>query len=101
MFFRLTFVKFVPETLEDAKRMYLNEITPIIRKQKGSIGVHLLEPSEISDDFISITEWETKADADAYESSGLYKQLVSKIAGHFSKTPVLKTYQVEEVLVGT
>ena len=38
----------------------------------------LLEPVDGSGEFISFTSWQDKADADVYESSGKYKELVAK-----------------------
>ena len=99
MFVRLTFIKFSPEALNEAKRIYKQEVIPAVRKQKGNVNIRLLEPTELSDDFISVTEWESKADAEAYDASGLYKQLVSRLKDHFTKPAVLKTYTAEEVLI--
>src|SRR4051812_29992125 len=96
MFARLTFCKFAPDRIKEARKIYLEELTPIIRKQKGFLNVFLLEPTDKSEDYISITQWKTKADADAYESSGIYKKLVNKLEGFFTKQPVLKTYNAEE-----
>lgn len=101
MFVRLTFCKFSPETIKDAKNVYMKEIAPAIKQQKGNIAVHFLEPVDKAEDFISITEWKTKADAEAYENSGLYKKLVNKLQSYFSKPPVLKTYSAEEAFVTT
>ena len=99
MFARLTFCKFAPDRIRQARKIYQEELTPIIKKQRGNLNVFLLEPTDKSDDFISVTQWKTKADADAYESSGTYKRLVSKLEGFFTKQPVLKTYNAEERMV--
>ena len=99
MFVRLTFVKFSPQTLEQAKRVFVQEVITAVRKQKGNINIRLLEPTELSDDFISLTEWKTQADAEAYEHSGLYKELVGHLKEYFIKEAVLKTYRAEEILV--
>ena len=50
----------------------------------------LLEPMD-STEYISLTVWQNKADADVYESSGKYKELVGKIKGLIGQ-PVLKSY---------
>ena len=101
MFVRLTFCKFAPESIEEARRIFMKDVVPVVRNQKGNINVRLLEPTELSDDFISITEWETQADANAYGHSGTYKQLVNLLNSYFTKAPVLKTYHAESVLIGT
>lgn len=97
MIIRFTFCKFRPEHIAEAKRVYKEEVIPAVKKQKGNTGVRLLEPADKKDDYISVTEWKTKADADAYHTSGVYKNLVSKLEKFFIEQPQLKTYSAEEV----
>jgi heme-degrading monooxygenase HmoA len=95
MIVRLTYLNFLPQRAEEAKKIYNEEVVPVVRKQKGSIDCKLMEPADKADDYISMTTWETKADADAYHSSGVYKELVNKVRSDFSKEPVLKIYSAE------
>jgi heme-degrading monooxygenase HmoA len=99
MIVRLTFISFLPQNLEQAKRIYNEEIVPVIKKQKVNIDCNLLEPIEKTDDYISMTTWETREDADAYHTGGVYRDLVEKVRKDFSKDPVLKVYTTESVLV--
>jgi heme-degrading monooxygenase HmoA len=92
MIARLTFFGVRPKDAEELKRIYNEEVVPVIKKQKGNMGAWLLEPTDTKDDYISLTEWISKQDADAYESSGAYKELVSKVQNRFKSGPVLKTY---------
>jgi heme-degrading monooxygenase HmoA len=96
MFARLTFIKTSPESSDDIKRIYNEEIVPVVRSQKGNIGCWLMEPTSENDDYISLTEWNSPADADAYETSGTYRKLVDKIKDYYTAKPVLKTYNVAE-----
>ena len=75
---------------EEIKKIYNQEVVPELKKQQGHVNVMLLEPMD-STEYISQTVWENKADADAYESSGKYKELVGKIKGLIGQ-PVLKSY---------
>lgn len=97
MFLRLTFFKAVPGKEDQLRKIYQKEIIPVVKQQKGNLDIRLLEPVNTADDFISMTEWNTQADADAYDSSGLYRQLVQKLDGLFTKTPVLRSYNSEKV----
>ncbi len=90
MIVRLTSFNVSPEQSEDVKKIYNQEVVPELRKQQGHVSYMLLEPMD-STEFISLTVWQSKADAEAYESSGKYKQLVGKIKGLIG-TPVLKSY---------
>jgi heme-degrading monooxygenase HmoA len=98
MIVRLTFCKFIPERVADAKKVYNEEVIPVVKKQKGNVGCRLLEPANKTDDYISVTEWKTKEDAEAYHTSGVYKSLVTKLQAFFTKQPELKTFTAEDVL---
>ena len=88
---RLTTFTVASENTKEATTIYQQEVVPEVRKQKGNIDARLLEPADGSNEYISMTTWENKADADAYESSGKYKELVGKIRGLIGQS-VLKTY---------
>lgn len=94
MVVRLTRFNLSPEKAQEAKKIYKKGIAPEVKKQKGNVNVMLLEPTDGSNEHISITIWENKADAEAYEASGKYKELVDKIKGMFTGKPILKTYKV-------
>jgi quinol monooxygenase YgiN len=98
---RMTFVKFDPTKIEEVKSIYNHDIVPVAREQEGNLGIRLLEPQDKSEDFISISEWRTQADADAYDRSGIYQKLVAKLEPFIVKPAVLKSYTTEEVKVFT
>ncbi|HWH64179.1 MAG TPA: antibiotic biosynthesis monooxygenase family protein [Ginsengibacter sp.] len=93
---RLTFINIQQEKVEELKRIFNEQIVPVVKSQKGNIGIWLLEPTDQKDEYISLTEWLSKADADNYESSGTYTTLVSKINGMYIDKPYLKNYNIAE-----
>ena len=99
MFARLTFLRIQSESIEELRRVYNEEIVPVIKSQKGNVGAWLLEPTDDADDFISLTEWLSEADANVYESSGTYQELVDKLKDKYKSKPSLKTYNVAETKV--
>ncbi len=96
MVVRLTSFHVASNQAQEAKRIYQQEVITEVKKQPGNEDVMLLMPSDGSDEYISVTTWKTQADAVAYESSGIYRELVDKLKGLFSGKPVLKTYNVQE-----
>ena len=98
MIVRLTYLGFLPAKADEAKKVYVNEVVPVVKQQKGNLDCRLLEPINKTDDFISMTVWETEADANAYHTSGVYKQLVDKVRPTYSKDPILKVYSSESVM---
>lgn len=101
MYLRMTFFKLLPDKKQEARKIFENEIVPVVRQQKGNVNILLLEPMDASDDYISMSQWESKAHADAYHNAGTYQMLVKKLDGMLLKEPVLKVYTVEETLVTT
>ena len=98
MYLRLTYVGFLPGRAEEAMTIYNGELVPAVRKQKGNLDCRMLQPIDDSDDFISMTVWETKEDADLYQSSGTYKKMIDRVSDLFSKEPVLKVYLTDSVM---
>jgi len=98
MYVRLTFLNFLPGKAKEAKRIYNAELVPVVKQQKGNLDCRLLEPVDEAHDYISMTTWESKEQADAYQASGVYSQLVNRVKEFYAKDPVLKVYSTENVL---
>ena len=96
MFARLTFISIRSEKKEELRKIYNQEILPVVKTQRGNVGAWLLEPTNHDDDFISLTEWISEADASAYEASGTYGMLVDKVKGLATQKTVLKNYNIAE-----
>ncbi len=96
MYVRLTTVKPHADKIAELVSIYNSEVVPQVKKAKGNIDIFLLEPAQKGDDYISITMWNSKADGDAYESSGQYKTMVDKVRHTFAAPPVLKTYEAKK-----
>ena len=98
MFVRLTYFGFKPDKLKELKKFYNEVAIPTLKKQKGNLECRLLEPVDKKEDYISMTTWEKKENADAYHNTGVYKDLVDQVRPFFSKEPVLRVYESEEVM---
>ncbi len=96
MFARLTFIDVLPSHRNELKKIFNEEVVPVVKKQKGNIGIWLLEPTDTTEEYISLTEWISREDADSYDSSGTYKQLVDRIKALYRIKPILKTYNIAE-----
>jgi heme-degrading monooxygenase HmoA len=97
MFARETFIKVQPGKIDELRKIYAEQVVPVIKKQQGIVNLYLLEPSERSDNqYISLTLWNTRADAERYEKSGTYSQLVDKIKGTFEGPSTLKSFEIQK-----
>jgi heme-degrading monooxygenase HmoA len=86
-----------PENLEMARESYKSEeFTGVLRELKGYRFNYLLESVDEPGEAISVTAWDTMDDAEAYEQSGLYADLVTKFGEWFTAPAELRTYEVSE-----
>ena len=90
---RLTSVAIQPDKIDEASRIYRDSIIPAVQQQKGNKAAYLLV-DHATGKGVSITLWDSEADAQAYESSGSYREQVGKVAQFFTSPPSLATYTV-------
>ena len=96
MFVRMTFTKMDPAHVDEASDLYNNEASGVIAQQKGYRFHYLLLSADNPGEGISMTAWDSREDAEAYEQSGTYKELVGKFSRYFTEPPELRTYEVRE-----
>ena len=84
------------DKLDEARRIYNDEILPTVKAQKGNVDIFLMESLDREGMVISFTSWESQEDADAYEGSGTYVEMVNKVKHTFAGTPTLWSYEVRK-----
>jgi len=84
MFLRLVMVNLKPDMKEEYHRLYVNQIIPSLLETKGCLHAYLIMPSRGDNKSISVTIWDTKEDAAAYEHSGQFASLVEKVKHTFT-----------------
>jgi hypothetical protein len=91
MFARNVSFRLKSNTHSDYTRTLENEILPLLRKQKGfKEELTLSNPS--SPDAISISLWENKANADAYNTNA-YPEVLKALARFIDGTPKVQTFE--------
>ena len=94
---RLTYVKVDPANGDEVRDLYnSDEMSGVISQQKGHRFHHLLESVDAPGETISLTAFDSQEDAEAYEQSGTYKELVDKVRNYLTAPPELRTYEVRE-----
>lgn len=97
MFVRMTFTRMDPANIEAARTMYnSDEVSGVIRKQKGYRFHHLLTSVDKPGEGVSLTAWDSRENAEAYERSGIYKELIGKFGSYYTEPPQLRSYEVPE-----
>ena len=85
MFVRIVSVKVQEGKQDEFKKIYSEIIIPELKSVKGCQYAYLIESVNEEDEYISLTVWDNKEDADIYESSGKFTELVNKIKHTFSQ----------------
>ncbi len=80
MYLRIASAKIQPGKFEALKKVYTDEIIPALLATDGCRYAYLVGGMQDSLETLSVTLWDSKEQADAYEQSGRYAQLVDKVA---------------------
>ena len=92
MFARNVSIHLKANMLSDYTRSFENEILPILRKQKGfKDEITLSNPGSL--DVIAISLWESKANAEAYNTN-TYPEVLKTLARVIDGTPKVQTCEV-------
>lgn len=78
------FVRIVVPQVREGKeaefqRLYHENVLPVLRGVRGCRYVYLTKSASEPGKFLSVTIWETKQDAEAYEQGGIFQQLTEKL----------------------
>jgi heme-degrading monooxygenase HmoA len=84
MFLRLVSVNLKPNMKDEYHRLYVNEIIPALLETQGCLHAYLIMPSRGDNQSISMTVWDSREDAAAYEKSGQFAALVDKVKHTFT-----------------
>ena len=93
MFSRVTIVQTKEDKVDEAIKIYKDNVVPAAKSQKGYKGAYLLTDRETGKG-ISITIWDTEEDAVANEQSGYYQEQLGKFKDIFKAPPVREGYEV-------
>jgi quinol monooxygenase YgiN len=93
MYARLATIQFHPGTLDEAVQIYRDSVVPGTRQQPGFQGV-LAVVDRSANRAISITLWQTEAEAQASATGGHLQAQINKFASHLAAPPVVETFEV-------
>jgi heme-degrading monooxygenase HmoA len=93
VFTRVTIVQCRADKVDDAIKLYEQSVVPAAKSQSGYQGAYLLINRD-SGKGISITAWDTEANALANENSGYYQEQLAKFKDLFSAPPVREGYEL-------
>jgi heme-degrading monooxygenase HmoA len=81
MYMRFVHLKVEKGRVSDFSRFYEERIIPALQETPGCLYASLLQPTAGDDECISMTTWRSAEAAQAYETGGLYDQLLDESDG--------------------
>jgi len=86
MFMRLFQVKLNPVYIEQFKDFYETSVFPQLQKMPGCIFAGLIKSGPDNNEYISLTFWESLKNAEDFENSEVFKELITKEKHFFSES---------------
>lgn len=93
MIARVVSVMSRPESIPEVKSIYDGSIMPVLKQQAGLTAAYLFV-NPTTGEGMSVTLWQSEAQAQAYESAGTYQQLLGQLRQFFTSQPTVKTFDV-------
>ena len=93
MYARLVTSQLQPGTVDEAVQIFRDSVVPDARQQPGFQGAMALVDRG-ANKTISITLWQTEAEAKRSATSGYLQAQITKFASHLVAPPVVETFEV-------
>jgi heme-degrading monooxygenase HmoA len=84
MYMRLVYARSKPDLVWKIQQVYAEKIVPRLKEMPGCLCSCLIQSDAHEDEGISMTLWDTEAHADAYEQSGVFRQLLGEVRPYLS-----------------
>ncbi len=90
MYMRLLQLKVKPEGLELARHYYEDTVVPRMRTMPGCRFARLIQNRSEPSDLISMTLWERQQDAEAFQQSPVFEQMMAEFSDFLADSSVWK-----------
>lgn len=93
MYARVITSQLQPGKTDEALALWRDSVVPSLKQTKGFKGAYLTGDRSTGKG-VTITLWETEADAAAMDTSGQYQQTIALFAALFAAPPTREQYEV-------
>lgn len=73
------------EKIEEFRDIFSEKVIPVLQKTQGCRYAYLIESIHQENEVISLSIWDSKEDAEAYEKSGQFDKLINELRPTFSQ----------------
>ena len=93
MYARMLRMQVKPERIDEAARLFSEDVVPNCREQPGYRGAYFLVDRKLGE-CVPITLWETEADMIATEENRFFQTQLVKFLGYFRHGLIREAYEV-------
>ena len=79
IYLRLLSLKIKPGMMDEYQQIYQNKILPVLKSTKGCTYAYLTSSVENTQESVSITIWDNRADLEQYENEGTFAGLLEQV----------------------
>lgn len=97
MFMRLVELKVEPGMISEFRSRYSVDVIGRLQEMSGCRFAGLIESSDVESEFISLTLWDRQEQAEEYEKSGKYEELLEMIRPYLQNTSEWKVQLSENL----
>ncbi len=78
MYMRIVQARIDANQIAEIQRVYTERVVPRLESVPGCLCARLIQSASHKDELLSMTLWDTQEHAEAYEQSGLFKELIEE-----------------------
>jgi heme-degrading monooxygenase HmoA len=93
MFARLLRIKTKIERIDEASKLFEENVIPLCKDKKGYKGAYFLADRKTGNSML-VTLWESEEDMLATERSRFFQEQVVKFLSFYKSSPIRETYEV-------
>jgi len=97
MFIRFVHAHVNPDKLQKFRQTYSDVILRTLKSTAGCVSATLIQSTTSQDEYVSMTIWESQADAERYESSGVFRKLLESIEPYLAQSSEWKIQLSKEL----
>jgi heme-degrading monooxygenase HmoA len=95
MIIRIIFFSTTPDDLEKGKRIWDEEMAPLLKQQKGFLKAYRADAQDEPGGGVMVQLWESKGDEEAWRSNPEYKKVIQKVEFFIPELRLERDFEVD------
>jgi heme-degrading monooxygenase HmoA len=96
MIIRIIFFSTTPDSLKEGKKIWDNEMAPLIKKQKGFYKAYRADAQDEPGGGVMVQLWDSKEDEEVWRSNPEYKEIIRKVETFIPELRLERDFEVDK-----